>query len=268
MTQQHILERVSLNIQDGIATVTLNRPEKHNAIDWPMFKALDKTAGILKRSRQVRVVIIEGAGEDFCSGLDIKSVLANPIAAAKLLFKWWPTRPNLAQRVSSNWRKLSVPVIVAIHGRCWGGGLQVALGGDFRIATPDASLSIMENKWGLIPDMGGTLALREIMRVDQAMYLAMTAKELNGIEALNKNLLFEVHENPMHRATELANEIINRSPDSIAAIKKLYHKAWHKNDGAILAGETLYQLGVIKGKNQRIAVSRAKGDSDKSFIHR
>lgn len=265
MSEQVVKNRVNVSISNQIATVTLSRADKHNAIDWDMFVALDKVSKSLAKDKQLRAVIVTGDGEDFCSGLDVKSVLAKPATGAKLLFKWWPSHANLAQRVSHNWRKLPVPVIMAIHGRCWGGGLQIALGGDFRIASPDASISIMENKWGLIPDMGGTLALREIMALDHAMYLAMTAKELSSNDAVNCNLITEVANDPLQRAQELAAEFSQRSPDSIAAIKKLYHAAWHKNDGNVLAKESWYQIKVLLKKNQRIAVKRATSEPDKPF---
>lgn len=268
MEQRDFNGRVTMQIHHNIAMVTLNRPEKHNAIDLAMFKALDACARFIYRNKKIRAVIVKGAGEDFCSGLDIKSVLASPMAGVRLLFKWWPGQANLAQRVCTRWRQLPVPVIMAIHGRCWGGGLQIALGGDFRIASPDASLSVMENKWGLMPDMGGTLALRELMSVDRAMYLAMTAKELNAEQALQHQLIFEISDDPLQRATDMAEEFSARSPDSIAAIKKLYHKAWHKNDGAILARESLYQIGILAGKNQRIAVRHAKGETHIPFLPR
>ena len=140
----------------------LNRPEKHNAINMEMFIAIDSTIKQLARDKTVRAVIVSGNGDNFCSGIDIKSVLTNPKHAIRLLWKWLPGNANLAQRVSVGWRMLDVPVIMAISGHCWGGGMQIALGGDFRIATPNASLAVMEAHWGLIPDMGGTLALQEL----------------------------------------------------------------------------------------------------------
>ncbi|MFT6389976.1 MAG: enoyl-CoA hydratase/carnithine racemase [Cellvibrionaceae bacterium] len=176
---------VNLSIEDGIASVTLDRPDKHNALNISMFQAIYKT---IKTNRHVRVVIVSGAGEKFCSGLDVKSMLANKSNVLKLLVKWLPGNANLAQRVSIGWRRLNVPVIMALHGKCWGGGMQIALGGDFRIASPDSSLSIMESRWGLIPDMGGTPALLECVSGDQAMKLAMTSEIVEASQALSIGL--------------------------------------------------------------------------------
>ena len=160
-------ERIRLKIEDGVASVRLARPDKRNALDLDMFEAIARTQRQLARERRLSVVILSGEGPDFCSGLDVKAVMGDSSAAVRLLFKWLPGQANLAQRVSVGWRRLPVPVIAAIHGRCWGGGLQIALGADFRVVHPEASLSVMEGRWGLIPDMGGTLALRDILPRDQ-----------------------------------------------------------------------------------------------------
>jgi len=261
-------ERVTLEIEDGIAYLELNRADKRNALDMPMFWALSKTLKKLRKRKEIRGVILTGKGEDFCSGLDIKSVLSSASNGIQLLWKWLPGNANLAQHVSVGLRKLSVPVICVIQGRCWGGGMQIALGADFRIATPESSLSIMEGKWGLIPDMGGTIALREFLPVDKAMYLAMSAKELTAQESLDMNLITEVHEDPMARAKEMMEELLQRSPDCLAAVKKLYQLAWHRNDRAVLARETWYQLRILTGKNQRIAVKRQLKQKDISYAKR
>ncbi|MBL4773960.1 MAG: crotonase/enoyl-CoA hydratase family protein [Alcanivoracaceae bacterium] len=245
-------KRVEVEIINHIAHVSLARPEKHNALDMAMFEAIVKTIKTLKKDRSIRAVIVSGQGPDFCTGLDVKSVLKSVKGPLKLLFKLLPWRANLAQRVSTDWQNIAAPVITVIHGRCWGGGLQIALGADFRIATPDASLSILEGRWGLIPDMGGTLALREHCRMDIAKELAMTAKFINGNEALSAGLVTHVSDNPLEQAQTLANEISQQSPDTVAAVKKLYNKSWFGSAGAALMRESFYQLKIIMGKNSKI----------------
>ncbi len=253
-------QRVTLTVdEDGIAEVKLNRPDKLNALDIPMFKAIEKTIKKIKKDKLIRVVIVSGEGQDFCSGLDIKSVLKHPTSALKLLFKWLPGNANLAQKVTANWRTLQVPVIMAIHGRCWGGGMQIALGGDFRIATQDASFSIMESRWGLIPDMAGNTGLTRLMPIDQAMKLAMTAETFNGEQAFEYNLLTELSDNPNETAKELAKQLITRSPDVLAAIKKLYQNNWVNGQRSMLAKESWYQVRILSGKNQKIAVAKEQG---------
>lgn len=244
-----ISQRVTVDIVDNIAHVTLNRAEKLNALDMPMFLAIDKTMKMLRKNRAIRAVIVSGNGDDFCSGLDVKSIMKSPMSMIKLLFKTLPWRANLAQRVSTSWRDIPAPVICAIHGRCWGGGLQIALGADFRFATPDASLSIMEGKWGLIPDMGGTIALRDLIPIDQAKKLAMTAEEFTGQQALALNLVTEVSETPLADAQAFAESLLTKSPDALAANKKLYNKSWQGSNGWALFRESYYQIKILIGKN-------------------
>ena len=243
--------RVLLTLENQVALVQLNRPEKHNALDLEMFRAIAQMQQKLARESSVRAVILSGSGVDFCSGLDAKSVLKDRTGALKLLWKWLPWRANLAQQVSVGWRRLSVPVFAAIHGRCWGGGLQIALGADFRIARPDASLSIMEGKLGLIPDMGGTLAVRELMTPDHAMWHTMTAGELSGERALELGLVTGLAEDPVSETLTMATQLLERSPHAVAAVKRLYRKSWSGGSGAALARETAYQLGVLRSSRLR-----------------
>lgn len=254
-----INQRVKVTIDNQVAYVQLHRPEKRNSLDMAMFKALASAQKLIRKNSRVRAVIITGAGKDFCSGLDVKSVLTNKFTPVKLLWKWLPGNANLAQKVSVGWRRLPVPVIAVIHGHCWGGGMQLALGADFRIADSNSSLSVMEGRWGLIPDMSGNLGMRDCMSKDQAMLLSMTADEISAQEALQHNLVTKVSDNPLAEAEALAATIIERSPDSIKAVKKLYHKRWQDFDRPMLANETLAQWKIILGKNQSIAVKRQQG---------
>lgn len=260
---------VSLLIENNIAFVTLDRPEKRNALDMTMFKTIDRISRRLKRDRSVRAVIVQANGEDFCSGLDIKSVMSKKSSTLVLLAKWLPGRANLAQRVSYNWRKIPVPVFMVIQGRCWGGGLQIALGADFRFAATDASFSIMEGKWGLIPDMGANLALRELVAKDVALKLAMTAEVISAQTALDYGLITAVSDEPLREAMQLAGQIAERSPDAVAAIKKLYHQNWFKTEWLMLAKESFYQIKILLGKNQGKAVKRQLNpDKDVSYLAR
>jgi enoyl-CoA hydratase/carnithine racemase len=251
-------DRVLVSVADEIAEVWLNRAGKRNALDMEMFRGIREAQKQLRGMRDIRAVVLTGDGEDFCSGLDVKSIMGSRGAAIRLLWKWLPWGPNLAQLVSVGWASLNVPVIAAIQGRCWGGGLQIALGADFRIASTDATLSVMEGKWGLIPDMGGTLAMRELMPLDQAMALAMTADVIDAETALRAGLLTRVSGDPHSTARELAKQFREHSPDAVAAVKRLYRKSWRKR-GLVLARESLYQLRILAGANQRIAVQRQSG---------
>ena len=258
---EHFHERVTLTIKDHIAYVTLSRADKLNALDYQMFQGISAAAKRLKKNKTVRAVILSGDGDAFCSGLDVKSMLSNPVAAVKLLIKPGRKASNLAQDVSILWRELPIPVIAVTHGKCWGGGFQIALGADFRYSTPDCEFAIMEAKWGLIPDMGGSVTLRELGRIDVVKELAMTARVIDAREALQLGLITHVHDDPMLAAESFAAEIATRSPDAIAACKTLFNESWTSTLRQALNWETKLQRKIIGRFNQRAAVSRSKGES-------
>ncbi len=263
-THCQIEKRVKLKITDEIAFVSLNRADKHNALDLPMFHAIKHTIKKLRKNRTIRAVIVEGIGSDFCSGIDVQSVKQSVTGPLRLLAKWLPWRANLAQFVSVGWSSIPVPVIMVIEGRCWGGGLQIALGGDFRIATPDASISIMEARWGLIPDMGGTLAVRDLLTKDIAKVLTMSGQVISAVDAQKFGLLTYIDDNPREKALTLASSIKNQSPDSVAGVKKLYNKSWQGNSGLALARESLYQIKILLGKNWRRKAYNQVNPADKA----
>ncbi len=264
MNKTNIDDRVEIEVVDNIAHVYLNRAEKHNALDMRMFNAIKNAIKMLRMDKALRVVVVEGKGEDFCTGLDVKSVMNSVSAPLKLLFKWTPWQSNLAQFVSTGWQTIPVPVIMVVHGRCWGGGLQVALGGDFRIAQPDSSISIMEARWGLIPDMGGSLALRGLVNQDIAKQLAMTGEIICGETAQKYGLVTHLDEKPIEKAMELAHTIAQQSPDAIAAAKKLYNKSWWNKPGFALAIESYYQIRILSGKNSKIKAYNQTHDAKES----
>ena len=247
-------ERVLLEIRDHIATVTLNRPDKRNALDIGMFDGIVAAAAAIADEPDVRAVVLTGAGPAFCAGLDVKSMMTNPAAIERLLMKAPGELTNLAQRVCWAWRELPVPVIAALKGEVFGGGLQIALGADIRLAMPDARLSVMEIRWGLIPDMGGSRVLKDIMPLDVAKELALTGRIVDGEEGVGMGLVTRVCADPLAAARELAGEIAARSPDAIRSTKYLFDRAPTLNDPDGLALETQLQMALIGQKNQLEAV--------------
>jgi len=261
-------ERVLITIEDGIAIVTLNRPGKYNSLDMPMFEAITRAAKTLKKDRSVRAIILNGAGDAFCSGLDVKTVSKNPVNFLKLLVKPGRRISNLAQDVGYLWRDVPAPVIAVTHGYCFGGGFQIALGADFRFSTTDCTFSIMESKWGLIPDMSLTVTLRELVPIDLAKELTMTARQFNGTEAKAMGLVSRVSDDPMAEAMNFARELAERSPDAVAASKLLFNRSWNATDKTALDWETKLQKKVLGRANQRIAVARNSGSPDKPYQDR
>lgn len=259
---------VQVKKEQGIAYVSFNRPDKFNALNFDAFVAIDRVIKQLKKDREIRVVILSGAGNHFCSGLDVKSVMKSPSQALRILLKCLPGNANLAQRVSLGWRQLPVPVIAAIEGCCFGGGMQIALGADVRIVSPNAQFSIMEAKWGLVPDMAGLVTLREIMPKDQALLLTMTAAVLTAEEALDKGLVTEVVADPMQRAERLAMALMQTSPDANAAIKLSINLSWTASIRRLLKRETLSQIKLLLGTNRAIAALRQGKKPDMPYKKR
>ncbi|MYL27708.1 MULTISPECIES: crotonase/enoyl-CoA hydratase family protein [Halomonadaceae] len=261
-------DRVTLEIDNDIAYVTLNRPDKYNGLDMAMFDAIASTAKTLKKDRSIRAVIIQGAGKAFCSGLDVKSVSANPVNFAKLLFKPGRKISNLAQDVGYLWREVPAPVIAVTHGVCYGGGLQIALGADFRYSTRDCEFSIMEAKWGLIPDMSITTTLSELMPIDKAKELTMTARVVEAPEAERLGMVTHVSDTPLDDALAFVEELKAKSPDAVAATKLLYNRAWQADDRTALGWESRLQKKIIARANQRTAVARNTGKPEQAYDHR
>jgi enoyl-CoA hydratase/carnithine racemase len=246
--------RVRIETADHVATVTLSRPEKHNALDRAMFQGILDAAAEVAATPGVRAVVLRGDGPSFCSGLDIASLMSSPEGLESIGTRNGH-RANVAQRVATDWLDLPVPVIVAIHGTCFGGGLQIALGGDIRIAAPDARLCVLEAKWGLVPDMGITSTLPRLVRADVARELTYTARIVSGIEAAELGLVTRTADDPAVAAHALALEIAARSPDAVRAAKRLYSEAWDAPAAEGLVLETELQRALIGSPNQIAAVT-------------
>jgi enoyl-CoA hydratase/carnithine racemase len=252
-------DRMIVETSGGIADVRMNRPDKLNALDAEMFEALRATARALAADRSLRAVVLSGEGRAFCAGLDMGSFAAMAGAprenvAADLMRAESASPANAAQSAAWAWTELPVPVIAAVHGVAFGGGLQIALGCDVRIVAPDARLSVMEIKWGLVPDMAGTQLLRRLARLDVVMELTYTGRIVSGVEATALGLATRTSEEPRTAALELAREIAGKSPDAIRAAKRLLEASVQVSVAEGLALEAKLQRGLIGRPNQVEAV--------------
>jgi enoyl-CoA hydratase/carnithine racemase len=247
---------VLVDINEHIATVTLNRPEKANAVNLGMFDALYEVGGELAGNRNVRAVVLSGAGDNFCAGIDI-SVFQDPSFefGEESLAPLDNTAANRFQAAAYVWREMPVPVICAMEGVAYGAGAQIALGADLRFASPGATLSVMEIKWGLIPDLAITTTLRDLLRIDKVKELAWTGRVVDAEEALSLGLITSIYEDPHAAAVGFADEVSRKSPDAIRAMKRLANEAWRMADPEALALEAKLQLRVLGGKNQQEAVA-------------
>jgi enoyl-CoA hydratase/carnithine racemase len=259
-------QRVKVEISDHVAVVSLTRPEKHNALDIPMFEGILSAAERLRTEPGVRAVVLHGEGPSFCSGLDVMSIMASGSGAEGLLEPLRGETPNWFQRAAYDWLRVPVPVIAALHGNCLGGGLQIALGADIRLATGDARLSVMEVKWGLVPDMAITRTLPRLVRLDVAKELTYTGRVFNGTEAAELGLVTRVRKDPLSAARELAAEIAGRSPDAVRAAKRLLDESWTGPAEQTLALEAELQLSLIGSANQMAAVTAGFTKEPAEFV--
>ncbi len=259
-------DRVSVSIKDGIADVRLNRPDKLNALDGAMFEALAATGKSLRNERALRAVVLSGEGRSFCAGLDVMSFMGEGGNGTRSLFDRSDAGPaNLAQQAAWVWTELPVPVIAAVHGVAFGGGLQIALGADVRFVAPDARLSVMEIKYGLVPDMSLTQTLRRLVRLDIAKDLTFTGRVVSGSEAVELGLATHLSDAPREAAFEMAREIAAKSPHAIRAGKQLLDRSGvgSVEDGLLLEEEL--QRGLMGKPNQVEAVRANVEKRDPNF---
>lgn len=243
-------ERVTWTIEGGVADVRLTRPDKMNALDPAMFEGILGAIDTLGNTPSLRAVVLSGEGRAFCAGLDMASM-----ASAGMGTDLQARSHGLAnsfQQVAWGWRTLPVPVIAAVHGVAFGGGLQIASGADIRIAAPDTRLSVMELKWGIVPDMAGFVLWRGTVRDDVLRELTYTARAFDAAEAQAFGFVTRLAEDPHAEALALAQAIAGRNPDAIRAAKRL---ANHEGDAAaILLAESVEQAALLRSPNQVEAV--------------
>jgi enoyl-CoA hydratase/carnithine racemase len=249
-------DRVRVDIDNRIARVTLSRPGKHNAVDGAMFESIIAAGELLAGNDSIRAVILSGAGENFCAGIDTSVFTAGdrPLLNAADMQPRAGSNANFYQSAAMVWRLVPVPVIAAVQGVAFGAGLQIALGADLRIASPESRWSVMEIKWGIVPDMGITVTARHLIAPDRLKRLAMTGQIIDGKEAFRLGLITELHDCPLEAADTLAREIAGRSPNAVRAIKKLIDESWGGSPDAALQREAMEQGRLIGAPNQIEAV--------------
>lgn len=247
---------VSIEILNGIATVTLNRPEKRNAMSFALLQELITAAEKIKKDRAVRCVILIGAAQVFSAGIDL-SDLNNP--KNRLYAAWELIKPgqSLFQKAFLIWQELPVPVIAAIEGFCFGAGMQLALAADIRVAHPQTQMSIMESRWGLVPDMGLTRSIKGLVGIDLAKELSLTARIFDADYAKKIGLVTHVDTDPLSKAQVIAEEILQRSPDALVAVKRVLDAMQHEPKKALRL-EKIWQLKLLLGKNSQLARKKDK----------
>lgn len=261
-------ERISVNITDGVADVRLTRSDKMNALDDAMFSALVETGESLKTNKDVRCVVLSGEGRAFCAGLDMgnfgKMAGGDNAGSDSKGTKVADTEGRLEKRTNGIanrpqyaawvWREVPVPVIAAVHGVAFGGGFQICLGADMRYVAPDTKMSVMEIKWGLVPDMAGTVLMRHLAREDIVRELAYTGRIFTGTEAHEYGFATRLCDDPLEQALATAREIAGKNPDAIRANKRIFNAAPLVDDAQGLLTESVEQDAIIGSPNQIEAI--------------
>jgi enoyl-CoA hydratase/carnithine racemase len=247
-------DRVSITMDNGIADVRLNRPDKLNALDQAMFQGIVDAGEALKTDPAVRVVVLSGEGRGFCAGLDLSSFQSMagdaPDRGVSAIGETGGRITHLGQQSAWVWQELEVPVIAAVHGAALGGGLQIALGADIRIVAPDAKLSVLEARWGLIPDMTGTVILPKLVGLDVAKDLTFTGRMVSGEEAVALGLATRLADDPRAAALELAADLTTRSPDALREGKRLLNLSGTRPLAEQLHDERVTMGSLIGSPNQ------------------
>ena len=258
---------VTITIDKHVADVRLNRPEKMNALSWDMFDAISAAGESLVENKDVRAVVLSGEGRSFCAGMDLENFsgggMSNPFGDGR-----GGSWPNYYQHPAYVWKSIPAPVICALHGAAYGGGFQIAMGADIRIAHPEARLSLMEIKWGLIPDMSASQTLRDLVPLDVAKELAFTGRVVGGEEAKSLGLVTSVNEAPLEAALEMAGVIASNNPDAVARGKYMFETTWRGDNLAGLAEEERLQTPVLMSANQVESVMAAMEKREPAFEER
>jgi enoyl-CoA hydratase/carnithine racemase len=256
--------RIRVTVVDGVADVRLDRADKMNALDPAMFDALVDTGRDLISRPGLRAVVLSGEGRAFCAGLDMgrfEKMAAKPGdggMGTSHEMRLGPRSHGLSngpQYAVTVWRDIPVPVIAAVHGVAFGGGFQLALGADIRLVAPDTRMSVMEIKWGLVPDMGGALLMRALARADVIRELTYTGRVFDGTEAMSLGFATRLCADPRAEALAMAREIAGRSPDAIRAGTRLLQVAEAAPAATVLQAESDEQIRLLGSANQVEAVS-------------
>lgn len=265
-------ERVTVSVDGGVADVRLNRADKLNALDPPMFKAIVEAAAQVAEDSTVRAVVLSGEGRAFCAGLDFSGFMAMAGTGGvdtdgntaddndnggdvTAVMRTDGRITHLAQQAAHGWSEVAVPVIGAIHGHCLGGGLQIALGTDIRIVHPEAKLSVLEIRWGLTPDMTITATLPKLVGLDAAKELTWTGRTIDGFEAHRLGIATRLSNDPHKDALALAHEIAGKSPEAIRGAKRLLDQSGTVSVADQYAAERTTIASVIGTPNQVEAVT-------------
>ncbi|MEP1613849.1 MAG: crotonase/enoyl-CoA hydratase family protein [Roseobacter sp.] len=253
------MSRIQLSQHDHVIHVEITRADKKNAMDDEMIDALIEAGAKISKT-QARAVVLSGQGDCFCAGIDISGLtkmIGKDIDALIMPRTHGNGTTNRWQEVAMLWHRMEIPVIAALHGVAYGAGLQLAMGADVRIAAPDCKLSVMEMKWGIVPDMGGMVLLPRLVRADILRRLVYTATPIDAEQAERWGLVSELSADPVQAAMDLAQDIAQKGPNAVKAAKALIHIAETEAPNQVLWAESRAQADLL-GQPEQMEVIAAQ----------
>lgn len=243
---------VLLEIRDGVAVITLNRPEARNALDFALREELAEAIMRVRDDAEIRAVVLTGAGAAFCAGGDLKSLSEGPRPATanreriRRLHYWFEHLVNLEK-----------PVIAAVDGPAFGAGFNLALACDFILATPRARFSAVFGRIGLVPDLGGFFLLPRMVGLQRAKDIVFTGRTVEPEEARSLGLVHEIHapEVLLERAVAFAGRFRHASTSAIGMAKSILNQAFHLDQRALAELESYAQAMAMETAHHREAVA-------------
>ncbi len=247
------METIRYEVADGVATLTLNRPAQRNAIDLVMRTEIAQCIDSLQRDREVRALVLTGAGGAFCAGGDLRG-----IGSAQLDGAGWRARMKDAHAWVGALIALDRPVIAAVDGPAFGAGFSLALAADFVVASPRARFCLSFMKLGLVPDFGALYTLPRIVGVQRAKELMLSAREIAADEAQRLGIVFDIveAERVLPRAQALAASFVGASPMAVSLVKRALAAAPSANLDTMLDFEADAQALCFGSADHREAVAR------------
>lgn len=235
-------EILHIERKDEIAVVTISRPQAMNALNTRFFEEMDHAVEQFKGDIDLRAIIITGEGKAFVAGADIAEMQDMSVGEARIF-------SSRGQATFSSFSELHIPVIAAINGFALGGGLELAMGADFRIASTKAKFGQPEVNLGLIPGFAATQRLSRLIGLADALLLLMSAEMIGAEDALRIGLVQKVvePEELMDTCLKIAKTIAAKGPQAVAKVKTVTHKGYDMRleEGNQLEAE---QFGTLFGK--------------------
>ncbi|HUO91581.1 MAG TPA: enoyl-CoA hydratase-related protein [Rhizomicrobium sp.] len=240
-------------VENHVATITLNRPERRNALNYRAYEELESAFRIATADPEIRCLIVTGADPAFCSGDDVREIMAGPSSVARAERRADP-RPTPAAMAAL---ACEIPVIAAVNGAAIGWGMELALYADMRIASEKASFAEMFVKRGLVSDVGGFYRLPAIVGPAKAAELLFTGDLIDASEALRIGLVSEVvaHGELIAKARALATRIAANPPLAVRALKEGLRRTAYGDPEEIgrWAIQTIYRLMQTEDHKEGVA---------------